>query len=215
MTVLTLAGSPARQSRSNALLRHTRRLLESRGFPTASIGLRDIPAEDLIEARYQSPAARIVRAKIDLAAAVILATPIYKASMGGGLKSLLDLLPQDALAGKVVLPLATGGTASHLLALEYSLKPVLSALGARNILGGIYAIDSQVSLTEEGEALLDPQIATRVENAIEELALELALLKLRNVGSAASIQRQATILETLEPDEEAETGRVRSISCSV
>src|SRR5256885_12419558 len=41
---------------------------------------------------------------------VVVATPIYKASYSGVLKSFLDLLPQFGLAGKVVLPLATGGT---------------------------------------------------------------------------------------------------------
>ena len=57
---------------------------------------------------------------------------------------MLDLLDEKALAGKVVLPIATGGSPAHLLALEYGLKPVLSALGARHILAGVYATDKQV-----------------------------------------------------------------------
>ncbi len=35
---------------------------------------------------------------------------MYKAAYSGALKTLLDLLPERALQGKVVLPLATGGT---------------------------------------------------------------------------------------------------------
>jgi NAD(P)H-dependent FMN reductase len=34
---------------------------------------------------------------------------VYKAAYSGLLKTLLDLLPQCALAGKVVLPVVTGG----------------------------------------------------------------------------------------------------------
>ncbi|MDQ0896682.1 NAD(P)H-dependent oxidoreductase [Paenibacillus sp. V4I7] len=61
-----------------------------------------------------------------------------EASYTGVLKAFLDLLPQKGLECKVVLPLAVGGTISHLLAIDYALKPVLSALGARNILQGVY-----------------------------------------------------------------------------
>ena len=75
---------------------------------------------------------------------MLISTPVYKASFAGGLKAVLDLLDEKALAGKVVLPIATGGSPAHLLALEYGLKPVLSALGARHILAGVYATDKQV-----------------------------------------------------------------------
>jgi len=44
------------------------------------------------------------------------------------LKALLDLLPQHALAGKVVCPLVTGGTPAHMLALEDALRPVLALM---------------------------------------------------------------------------------------
>ncbi len=43
-----------------------------------------------------------------------------------------------------MLPLATGGTVAHLLAVNYALKPVLKALKAQEILHGVFADDSQV-----------------------------------------------------------------------
>ena len=61
---------------------------------------------------------------------MVVSTPVYKAAYSGVLKVFLDLLPQFGLAGKVVLPLVTGGTASHVLAIDYALRPVLLALGA-------------------------------------------------------------------------------------
>jgi SsuE family FMN reductase len=77
-----------------------------------------------------------VEKQIEAAAALIVSTPIYKAAYTGALKALLDILPPAALDGKVVLPIATGGSFAHLLAIEYALKPVLSALGATDLLQG-------------------------------------------------------------------------------
>ncbi len=44
-----------------------------------------------------------------------------------------------------MLPLATGGTIAHMLAVDYALKPVLNALKAREILHGVFADDSRVT----------------------------------------------------------------------
>ena len=76
--------------------------------------------------------------------AIVVGTPIYKASFSGVLKTFLDLLPQDGLAGKIVLPLATGGSQSHMLALDYALRPVLASLAPRHILPSIYATSEQL-----------------------------------------------------------------------
>jgi FMN reductase len=77
--------------------------------------------------------------------AIVIATPVYKASYTGILKAFLDLLPQDGLKDKLVLPLATGGSQSHLLALDYALRPVLQALDARQVFTSIYATSQQLT----------------------------------------------------------------------
>jgi FMN reductase len=102
--------------------------------------------------------------------AVLISTPVYKASFSGGLKAVLDLLDEKALAGKVVLPIATGGSPAHLLALEYGLKPVLSALGARHILAGVYATDKQVRVDEQGLADIDDDVRLRLEDSVDRLS---------------------------------------------
>jgi FMN reductase len=83
------------------------------------------------------------------------------------------VLPQTALKGKLVLPLATGGSPHHMLALDYALRPVLQSLGARHILPGIYATDQGVPLLPEGGYGLAADIALRVEDAAEQLAGDL------------------------------------------
>ena len=84
----------------------------------------------------------------------------------------LDLLPQTALKGKAVLPLATGGSPHHMLALDYALRPVLQSLGARHILPGVYATDAQVPKDADGQYQIEPNIAQRLGDAVQLLLQE-------------------------------------------
>jgi len=167
MAIILLSGSPSARSRSQAILNAIGRRLADSGHDVESIGLSDVPAEDLVHARHAGEAAVGLAVRFRAAEAVVVSTPVYKASLGGGLKALLDLLPPGALADKAVLPIATGGSAAHQLALDFGLKPVLSALGAQHILGGIYASDPQIELLDDGEARFADDIAVRIDRAAE------------------------------------------------
>lgn len=166
--ILAIAGSPSHPSRTYALLEYASKILQQDGFQTDIISVRDLPAEDLLFGRYDSPALQQPKALLEGADGVIISTPIYKAAYSGVLKAFLDLLPQRALSGKVVLPIATGGTIAHLLAIEYALKPVLSELRARHLLGGVYAIDKQIQVQEDGSLQLDEEIDQRLKDALRE-----------------------------------------------
>jgi FMN reductase len=139
------------------------------GFEVDIVSARDVPPEDLVFGRYDSPALEPIKALLAAADGVIISTPIYKASYTGLLKSFLDLMPQKALFGKVVLPLATAGTISHLLAIEYSLKPVLAELGARHINSTVYVVDKQIQRQEDGSFVLDEEIEQRLNESVQEL----------------------------------------------
>src|SRR5436190_23782226 len=108
--IVATSGSPSTSSRSAALAEHVAHNLRTRGFELASINVRELPASELLAGRASDPAIAAAVALIERADALVVATPIYKASYTGVLKAFLDLLPQFAFAGKVVLPLATGGT---------------------------------------------------------------------------------------------------------
>ncbi|MGJ7489906.1 NADPH-dependent FMN reductase [Variovorax sp. ZT4R33] len=172
MTVLLIAGSPTSPSRSSALLEAVGQRLEGRGARIDRIAVRELPAQPLLHADWSHPAVERVIAQVAEARVVVIATPVYKAAYSGVLKVLLDLLAQDALKGKTVLPLATGGSPHHMLALDYALRPVLQALAARQILPGVYATDSQVTLTPEGAYQVHPDLARRLDDAAEALAAE-------------------------------------------
>ena len=154
-SVLILTASPSQRSRTSALALHVGDELALEGHRVDVLHLRGLPAGALLSADTADPSiAAAVRAVI-AADAVVVATPIYKASYSGLLKVFLDLLPQSALAGKVVLPLATGGTVAHLLAIDYGLRPVLVSLGARHITTGRFVLDTAIDHLSGGPVLVD------------------------------------------------------------
>ena len=166
MNVVSLSGSPSADSRSARLLRFVERRLAGQVGSTHHLSLRDLPAADLLAGRAELPALRQAIERVREADLVLVATPIYKAAYSGLLKVFLDLLPADALRGKQVLPLATGGSPAHLLALEYALKPVLGALGARHILDAVYVTDSQWRPHEFFGAAPDADVVARIDAAL-------------------------------------------------
>lgn len=176
MSVLLIAGSPSQTSRSAALLEAVGKRLARHPVEVAQLQIRDLNAQALVHADFADPS--IVRAQQQVADAqvVVIATPVYKAAYSGVLKLFLDLLPQTGLKGKTVLPLATGGSPHHMLALDYALRPVLQALAAKQILPGIYATDSQVFVLPEGASTLAPELALRIDDAVQVLASEVLQL---------------------------------------
>ncbi|QLF92372.1 NADPH-dependent FMN reductase [Pseudomonas sp. ABC1] len=167
MLVVSLAGSPSERSRGGVVLDKARAWLEARGVEVVTYGVRDFDAQDLLYARFDSPSVLRLREHIAEADGLLVSTPIYKASIAGALKVILDLLPERALADKVVLPIANGGSEAHLLAVDYALKPVLAALKAQEVLQGVYAVDRQVSYAEqERPARLEDGLQQRLDDAL-------------------------------------------------
>lgn len=149
------------------------------GFETALVSVRDFPADDLILAKYDSPAFDGFKQLVSNAAGIIVSTPIYKAAYTGSLKALLDILPQYAFRGKTILPIASGGSLGHLLAIDYAIKPVLSTLGASDILQGVYLIDQQFRV-ENGQPIIAEEIQQRLDESLSQF--------LANLESRATVQ---------------------------
>lgn len=172
MSVLLIAGSPSHTSRSATLLESVGKRLAKHQVEVTQLQIRELDAQALVHADFAHPS--IVRAvkKVADAKVVVIATPVYKAAYSGVLKVFLDLLPQTGLKGKTVLPLATGGSPHHMLALDYALRPVLQALAAKQILPGIYATDAQVFVLPEGASTLGTELAVRVDEAVHVLVSE-------------------------------------------
>lgn len=170
MHITSLSASPSERSRSAWLTQFALTRLEGRAARHDDILVRSLPAEALLAADVQHPAIAAAVHAVEAADLVIVSTPIYKAAYSGLLKVFLDLLPPDALRDKLVLPLATGGSPAHFLALDYALKPVLSALGARHVLDGVFATDAQLRRHEAGGYVPEPDLIARLDRALAPLA---------------------------------------------
>ena len=140
-TVLTLSGSPSPDSRTGVLLTHTGSWLALRGHEVTTLHVRDLPTSALLVSNTEHPAIRQAISLVNRADGVIVASPVYRAAYSGLVKAFLDLLADNALAKKVVLPMANGGTQGHLVALDYALRPMLTAMGAGTLVPGCFVLD--------------------------------------------------------------------------
>jgi FMN reductase len=171
--IVIISGSPSIVSRSSAISQFLENILVNDGNHVSTIAVRDLPPEDLLYANFNSPAIQQANTLMEQADAVVIISPVYKASYTGVLKTFLDLVPEKGLSHKIVLPIATGGTAAHLLSLEYAFKPLLSVLGAQDIVNGVYIVDSQITYTENKLSFVDPEIEQRLRVATNELSIRL------------------------------------------
>ncbi len=88
---------------------------------------------------------KLIIDKIVNADALFIGTPMYRGSYTGMLKNLFDIIPNDALLGKPVGLIATGGSDHHYLALEQELRPLLSFFYAFVVPGCVYANNQHYS----------------------------------------------------------------------
>ena len=173
MTVLLLGASPSSPSTTWRLQQLVGERMAALGHRTGALQVRELPALALLRADVKDPAIADAVARVRDADAIVIGTPVYKASFSGVLKTFLDLLPQDGLADKLVLPLATGGSQSHMLALDYALRPVLASLAPRHILPSIFATSAQLPWDPELGLRPVPAIAARIAAGVAQLHDEL------------------------------------------
>lgn len=86
---------------------------------------------------------------IQSCALVVVASPTYKASYTGLLKSFLDWFSTTDLLGVTVIPVMTGAGAHHALAVEVHLRPLLVELGATLPTRGLYITEGELARADE------------------------------------------------------------------
>jgi FMN reductase len=140
--------------------------------PTASVQvveLRDY-AMDLTNhllTGFPSPRLRATIDSVLAADGLIAVTPIFSASYSGLFKTFFDVIEQDGLRGKPALIAATGGTARHSLAIEYTVRPLFAYLNAATVPTAVFA-----AAEDWGNAArpADGALVDRIERAAGELA---------------------------------------------
>jgi FMN reductase len=102
----------------------------------AALGLRlfDWSATDVADAV----------ARVAGTALLVVASPTYKATYTGLLKSFLDWFGTTGLSGVTAVPVMVGAGAAHSLAVEVHLRPVLIEIGATVPTRGLYITEDRL-----------------------------------------------------------------------
>jgi FMN reductase len=180
--LLAISGSPSATSLTTLLLDDLVRRLSRPGFDARRLAVRDLPAPELLAGRSEHAELRGALEEVRAADGVVIATPVYKASYTGLLKAFLDLLPQDALAGKTVLPLVTGGSLAHVLTIDYALRPVLSALGARHVVAGRFLLDTTIEARPGNGVRIEPETERQLMGSVEDFVAALPTVPVSALG---------------------------------
>lgn len=193
--VVLVSASPSENSKTEALLGFIARRLRQYGHDTEFTKLRHLPAGPLLAGDTSDELIAAARATIATADAVVVGSPVFKATYTGLLKVFIDLLPMDALRGKSVLPLLTGGSTAHILALDFGLKPLLATLGASSIGRGRFVLSKNIlPATEAIPVSIDESVERDVIDAIDQFDSELT------VRSRSCSHAEAADAESFDPD---------------
>jgi FMN reductase len=145
-TVGLVVGNPKAQSRTLALAEEVAAAAAgAAGLNPAdrlTVDLADY-GPDLFD--WTSPRVKEAHDGICCCSLVVVASPTYKASYTGLLKSFLDWFSTTALEGVTVVPVMTGAVAHHALALEVHLRPLLVELGATLPTRGLFVTEGELA----------------------------------------------------------------------
>ncbi len=72
-----------------------------------------------------------------------------------------------------MLPLATGGSTAHVLAIDYALRPVLNSMGAAHIVQGWFTLDKDITVREDGSLTIAPATAEALGEVVDRFSAAL------------------------------------------
>jgi FMN reductase len=93
---------------------------------------------------WSAPEVRDAVERVRATSLLVVASPTYKASYTGLLKSFLDWFSTTGLSGVTVVPVMVGAGAAHALAVEVHLRPVLVEIGASLPTRGLYVTEDRL-----------------------------------------------------------------------
>jgi FMN reductase len=99
---------------------------------------------------------------IETCDALVVGSPVYKASYTGLLKHLFDIVDINALRGRPVLVAATAKASSHELMIDHQFRPLFAFFRAIVVPGSVYALDQDFGPENELTEGLRQRIALAV-----------------------------------------------------
>jgi FMN reductase len=142
--IMALSGNPRPRSRTHTLAVTLATELAGvlPGSATTEIELASLGSRVL---EPGDPAAQAAVAQVLAADILVIASPTYKASYSGLLKSFLDRFGTSSLSGRTAVPVMLGGLPGHQLAVNVHFSPLLAELGAQVPAGGLFVLESDVA----------------------------------------------------------------------
>ncbi|HEU5418826.1 MAG TPA: NAD(P)H-dependent oxidoreductase [Streptosporangiaceae bacterium] len=144
LQIVTVTGNPRPDSRTHLLARTLGGALAG-VLPDAAVSDVDLA---VLGPRVLDPADAAADAAVKEVLGgdvLVIASPTYKATYSGLLKSFLDRLGTGSLAGKAAVPVLLGGAPDHLLAVDVHFTPLLLELGASVPARGLFVLESDVA----------------------------------------------------------------------
>jgi FMN reductase len=143
--------------------------LEARGFALESYSVRSFGLEDLIYGRADSTTVPRFLESVQGADALVLSTPVYKATYAGALKLIIDLIAPTALEGKALLAITTARLEPHLSQVDESFQRLYRFFRGSIGLRSLGLSDDQLGVDEAGGLILDSPGRFAFEQAFERL----------------------------------------------
>ncbi|MGD0473904.1 MAG: NADPH-dependent FMN reductase [Candidatus Velthaea sp.] len=146
MSIVILVGSATTPGRTHTIAAQVGNSLRARDA-TLQLDILDLaqvsyePADGRALEAYDRTVRQAV-AKIEAAAGVVIASPVYRATYTGILKNFLDILPVDALRDKPVGVAVVGASFHHYLGVDTGLRSVLAWFGALALPTSVYLTSS-------------------------------------------------------------------------
>jgi FMN reductase len=133
--VVVVVGNPKAASRTTTVADAVAERLRGElgdGTTVDTIELAELAAELFVP---DSQLCQAAAEQVITADALVVATPVYKATYTGLLKAFLDRLATGRLSGLPCAAVMLGGSPAHSLAVEVHLRPLLAELGASTLPG--------------------------------------------------------------------------------
>jgi FMN reductase len=170
--VVFITSSPSTKSRSSFLADFVEKQVRTAGHRATAFAVTHFDPADLILARSDSPSVAAFVQVIKEADAIVLATPVYKATYSGALKAVVDLVPPDALEGKLALGIATTRLGDHAAGVDVAYRSLFAFFRARS-LDPLVVLDRELATGPTGFAFEEAGGA-RVDRAVRALLSALA-----------------------------------------
>jgi FMN reductase len=154
-----VVGNPRRGSRTLAVAHASIGLIRSGlagcGVPTAEPDVLDLAeltptlSQHLVAGEDRDGRIAAAQARIRIPGLLFVVSPTFNGSYTGLLKMFIDLLPRQALAGTVAVPLMTAAYAGHRFVADTYLRALLLELGATVPVSGLSVIEREFAQLED------------------------------------------------------------------